>query len=64
MCSSDLGPFAFYRKGDVNSMHLQIEHLKLELSKKDTELDMIKTDKMNNDIKMLKVTTQIYFNEY
>ena len=54
--SLKMGPFAFYRKGDVNSMHLQIEHLKLELSKKDTELDMIKTDKINNDIKMLKVT--------
>jgi hypothetical protein len=53
--SLGFGTFAYFRRSDVASLRLQIEHLRLEIRKKDQESESGKLVKISSDIKMLKV---------
>lgn len=49
------GTFAYFRRSDVSSLRLQIEHLRLEIHKKDQDFEAGKLEKISSDLKMLKV---------
>jgi hypothetical protein len=53
--SLGFGTFAYFRRSDVASLRLQIDHLRLEISKKDQEFESGKLLKISSDINMLKV---------
>ena len=53
--SMGIGTFAYFRRSDVASLRLQVEHLRLEIHKKDQEFESGKLVKISSDIKMLKV---------
>lgn len=53
--SLPIGTFAYFRRGDVASLRLQVEHLRLQLHKKDTELESVKLEKVTSAVRTLKV---------
>lgn len=53
--SLPIGTFAYFRRGDVASLRLQVEHLRLQLHKKDTELESVKLEKVTGALRSLKV---------
>ena len=53
--SLPIGTFAYFRRGDVASLRLQVEHLRLQLHKKDTELENVKLEKVTSSVRTLKV---------